>query len=322
MKEIKYKDGYGRKFASLRVSLTQACNFQCSYCVPIHLKLKKLPNELSAPELFELTSALVLSANIKRIRLTGGEPLIYFDLVKFLELLKKLDVEEKSLTTNGLFLSNYIDLLWDSGFRRLNISLDSLDKNGFKQISNRKGLAKVLNSIELGLKKGFSFKINVVPMKSINEEQILPLLDFCLERNIECRYIELMKMGHLWPVFDKYFISMEIILNKIRKKYNFKKVTTPIYATAQKFEIENKGFFGIIPNMSAPFCNNCDRLRLTSDGKVYGCISNTRNHSIRHLLTMNTEQQIKEVEKILLKSMESKQNAFIGATTYMQQLGG
>ena len=322
MDKIKYTDDFGRTFASLRVSLTQACNFQCSYCVPAGLHLKKLPDELNASSLFCLTESLVKVANIQKLRLTGGEPLLYANLESFVELLKKLQLKDKSITTNGILLEKHLDLLWESGFKRLNLSLDSLEEKSFTQMSKRKGLKKVLQAIEKALQKGFSIKINVVPMKLLNDNQILPLLDFCLENKIECRYIELMKMGHLGPVFNKYFISMEQILAEIKTKYKIKKATAPLDSVAQRFEIVNKGFFGIIPNLSAPFCSNCNRLRLTSDGRVYGCISNTKNHSIKHLLDCSAETRQQELMKILPEAMKSKQKVFVGAETYMQQIGG
>ncbi len=320
MDSIKYNDEFSRVFGSLRVSLTQACNFQCTYCVPQGLSLKKLNSELNAKELFFLTKALIKTAAITKLRLTGGEPLLYGDLKCFLDLLQKLPLKDKSLTTNAVLLEKYLPALWDSGFRRINISLDSLDEKIFLKMSHRKGLDRVLRAIDKALEMGFFLKINMVPMKNLNEEQIVTLLDFCLERNIECRYIELMKMGHIKNVFEKFFISMEELLEKISQKYHFQKRDAPIDSVAQRFEIKGKGFFGIIPNYSAPFCQHCNRLRLTSDGKIYGCISNTRNQSITHLLNCRNYEE--ELKKILLSAMESKQKTFVGADTYMQQIGG
>ena len=128
MNSIKYNDEFSRTFGSLRVSLTQACNFQCTYCVPQGLSLKKLNNELSAKDLFFLTQALVKTAGITKLRLTGGEPLLYQDLENFISLIKGLPLEDKSITTNAIFLEKYLPLLWNGGFRRINISLDSLDE--------------------------------------------------------------------------------------------------------------------------------------------------------------------------------------------------
>ncbi len=290
--------------------------------MPQNLALKKLPNELNAADLFFLTQALVKTAGITKLRLTGGEPLLYRDLENFLDFLQKLPLKDKSLTTNAFLLEKYLSPLWDSGFRRINISLDSLDEKIFVKMSHRKGLKRVLSAIDKALEMGFRLKINMVPMKNLNEEHIIPLLDFCLARNIECRYIELMKMGHIKNVFESFFISMDELLEKISQKYHFQKSDAPIDSVAQKFEIAGKGFFGIIPNYSAPFCQNCNRLRLTSDGKIYGCLSNTRNQSITHLLNSEPQEYKVELKKVLLGAMESKQKVFVGADTYMQQIGG
>ena len=127
-------------------------------------------------------------------------------------------------------------------------------------------------------------------------------------------------MGHIKTVFEKLFISMKELLEIISQKYDFQKSDAPVDSVAQRFEIIGKGFFGIIPNYSAPFCQNCNRLRLTSDGRIYGCISNTRNQSITHLL--NCQNYEEELKRILLGAMESKQKVFVGADTYMQQIGG
>ena len=179
-----------------------------------------------------------------------------------------------------------------------------------------------MQAIEKALEMGFRIKINMVPMKNLNEEQIITLLDFCLERNIECRYIELMKMGHIKNVFEKFFISMKELLEIISQKYDFQKSDAPMDSVAQRFEIIGKGFFGIIPNYSAPFCQNCNRLRLTSDGRIYGCISNTSNQSITHLLKLKPPEYEEKLKRILLGAMESKQKVFVGTDTYMQQIGG
>ena len=315
------KDKFSREFRSLRVSLTQACNFQCTYCVPKGLFLKKLAGELSAKQLFFLTSQIVKASKIQKLRLTGGEPLLYSSLAIFLRSTKKLKIE-KSITTNGFFLEKYLDLLWECGYKRINISFDSLAQEGFYKLARRKALTKVLQAIEKACICGFALKLNVVPMNGLNSNQIIPLLDFCLKRKIECRYIELMQMGHISGIFKQYFVSMQEILDIISKKYTFSRVTTSLSSTSQRFQIPNKGFFGIIPNNSAPFCQNCDRLRLTSDGKLYGCISNTKNNTLRYLLALSKEDCQKELKNILPQAMKSKKEFFVGAKTFMQEIGG
>ena len=315
-------DKFSREFQSLRISLTQACNFQCVYCVSKGLVLKKLAKELLAQELFFLAQQIIQCAGIKKIRLTGGEPLLYQGIEEFLRATREINIE-KSITTNGVLLEKNLQLLWQCGYHRINISLDALQQGVFQELTRRKGLAKVLSAVERARQLGFALKINVVLMKSLNEHQILPLLDFCLQRNIECRYIELMQMGHInKTLFDRYFLSMPEILKTIASKYNFNRVLTDPSATAQKFAIPKKGFFGIIPNYSAPFCKNCNRLRITSDGKLYGCISSTKHQSLIYLLELSKEKIQKELEKILPLAMKSKQNFFVGSSTFMQQIGG
>ena len=318
-----YQDSFGRKFRSLRIGLTQACNFQCIYCVPKGFSLKKLPTELGANDLFFLTNQLIKACGIKKIRLTGGEPFLYQDLEKFLLLTSKLPVV-KSITTNGLLLEKNLFLLKKAGYQKINVSLDSLNLQNFQTFTLRKGLKKVLNAIEKACQLNFQLKINVVPMKSLNEDQILPLLDFCLDLGIECRYIELMKMGHVnGNFFEKYFFSMKKILTTIKKKYSFTPAPKNNAAeTAKRFLIANRGYFGIIPNHSEPFCKDCDRLRLISNGNLYGCISNTKHHCLTNLLHLSPKESQEKLTRILPIAMQSKQRIFAGTKIYMQEIGG
>jgi cyclic pyranopterin phosphate synthase len=165
----------------------------------------------------------------------------------------------------------------------------------------------------------------MVPMHHVNDDQILPLLDYALERGIELRFIELMNMGHLQasPAYQREFFSMESILERIASRYSFSRTDAPFDSTAVRYEISQKGTFGIIANESEPFCRNCTRLRLSSNGALYGCLSNARSSDIRSLLALPDEQAQAELHQVLLGALADKQSEnFQGEVTVMKFIGG
>ena len=319
---IDYADPFGRTFRTLRLSLTQACNFSCLYCVPANVKLRAEPDELLPEAFHRLTRWIVKEAGIEKIRLTGGEPLVYRHFDELAPKLRDLPVEETSCTTNGALLERKLPILERAGFKRINLSMDSLRPGVFKKFSRGGNLERVLRGIEATLKAGIKMKINVVPMRRQNLDELVPILEFCLEKGIECRYIELMKMGHVGEFFEAEFVGMEEILELVSRKYRFEEAEVPLDSTAVRFSVAGGGSFGVIPNASAPFCRHCSRLRLSSTGKLYGCLSNIANHSVGHLSEMEEEKARRNLRELLPKTMQSKQIAFQGAETYMQAIGG
>jgi cyclic pyranopterin phosphate synthase len=209
--------------------------------------------------------------------------------------------------------------------KRINVSLDTLDREHFRAIARSGDLNTVLHGIELMQAGGLKVKINMVPMHHVNDDQILPLLDYALERGIELRFIELMNMGHLQasPAYQREFFSMESILERIASRYSFSRTDAPFDSTAVRYEIPQKGTFGIIANESEPFCRNCTRLRLSSNGALYGCLSNARSSDIRSLLALPDEQAQAELHQVLLGALADKQSEnFQGEVTVMKFIGG
>lgn len=270
-------DRLGRKFTNLRVSLTAACNYACTYCVPNGKRLMKAQNELSADELIRSVTLLQQATGLDKVRITGGEPLVTPKFDQFLPAVMDLGLKDVSLTTNGQLLMSKRQLIADSGLRRMNISLDTLNPLKFKHIARGGDLPTVLDGIEAMLDLGLKLKINMVPMRTENLTEVLPMLRYCLDRGIELRFIELMRMGHLLGnnAFQSDFVSMENLLDEIGREYEFSRTEAPYDSTAARFQIPGQGTFGIIANESEPFCRTCTRLRLSSDGYLYGCLSNT-----------------------------------------------
>lgn len=321
-------DAQGRAFRKLRVSLTAACNYACSYCVPDGKQLHRARHELDLAGFLRLIDLLIAEAGVEQIRLTGGEPLIASQFDAILPALAKRPIHDISLTTNGQFLSQKLPLIVDVGIKRINVSLDSLDQTRFRQICKSGDVLTVTRGIEAALAAGIAVKVNMVPLKGINDIDVLPLLNWCVERGIELRFIELMRMGH-WQQngeFQQRFFSEAAILAAISAVFTVEPAATAPDATARRFSVSgagHRGSIGIIANESAPFCGTCTRLRLSSAGFLHGCLSNSRRHGLQHLLAMDDEQAQVALREILWRALGDKQAvAFGGSDTVMKAIGG
>ena len=210
-------DRFGRRFNNLRVSLTAACNYACTYCVPDGKRLQAAAYELTATEMIRAVELLQQTTGIDKVRITGGEPLLSPKFGDILSGVMGLGLSDVSLTTNGQLLPRWSEQIIASGMSRINVSLDTLDAAKFRDIARSGDLATVLNGIDLMLQAGLRVKVNMVPMRKVNESQIVPMLEYCRERDIELRFIELMNMGHLRSSasYQQQFFSMEEILELI-----------------------------------------------------------------------------------------------------------
>lgn len=317
-------DRLGRRFRNLRVSLTAACNYACTYCVPDGKRLMPAKNEMGADEILELVRLLQESTGIDKLRITGGEPLISPKFDEFLLGVSELDLDDFSITTNGQFLKKKRDVLRESGIKRINVSLDTLRPERFRNIARSGDLKTVLEGVDQLLADGIRVKINMVPLRSQNGDEIVSMLDYCLDRDIELRYIELMRMGHLLKgnQFQADYLSMASLLDTIGEKYEFSRTDAPFDSTAARFQIQDRGVFGIIANESEPFCRSCTRLRLSSDGHLYGCLSNARNQYIGDLLDEPRPAALAKLQKVLMSALDDKRLAFEGEVTVMKFIGG
>ncbi len=318
-------DRQGRRFRNLRVSLTAACNYACTYCVPDGRRLVPAERELPADRMAKAVGLLIAAAGIDKLRVTGGEPLVTPKFDQFLQYVTQLGLSDISITTNGQLLLRKLPVLLECGLKRINVSLDTLDPERFRAIARGGDLPAVLAGIEGALQAGLKVKINMVPLRRANHAQILPLLDFCLERGIELRYIELMRMGHLarGNDFARDYIPMQEILDLIATRYAFERTDAPYDSTSIRFEIPGQGVFGIIANESEPFCSSCTRLRLSSEGWLYGCLSNANRHFMGDLLDLPEGLALAQLQQLLTHALADKQSvAFSGEVTVMKLIGG
>lgn len=265
-------DNFRRVHDYLRISVTDRCNFRCSYCIPFDLPKGYFANapRMTAEEIDKIVSVFI-ELGIKKIRFTGGEPLIRRDIDKIIRATSRHPVE-LAITTNGVLINNFVELFKSTGLRSINISLDSLNPEKFRTITKRDDFKKVLSNIHLLLLNNFQVKINVVLIRGVNEDEIPDFVGLTKKYPIHLRFIEFMPFsGNYWEP-DKVFPLKEI-LSIIESKYNFIKLNDDLHDTAKKYKVVgHQGTFAVISTMSDPFCGDCNRLRLTADGKMKNCL--------------------------------------------------
>src|SRR5947209_10109602 len=268
-------DTYGRVVKNLRLSITDRCNFRCVYCMPEEMQFFPREEILSYEELVRI-AALCTQMGVDKIRLTGGEPLVRRDVPVLVRALRALPgLRDLSLTTNGVRLPELAAELYDAGLRRLNVSLDSLDREKFAQITRRDFLHLVLAGLDEAERVGFApIKVNAVAMRDFTEDELLSFARLARERPFEIRFIEFMPLDadNIWER-ERILTGREII-ERISAVYPLERVSRESSsdpATRYRF-VDGAGEIGIIASVTEPFCGACDRIRLTADGKLRTCL--------------------------------------------------
>lgn len=316
------RDESGRTFKTLRVSLLNSCNLACVYCSCGNEESKQnhasgKDKTLSVTGLLTLIKQLHERLNLTTIRFTGGEPLLYKPLPELVEGVRALGIKDLKLTTNGLLLERLTPALKSAGISSINISLDAIDPLIFFKMSRRHDLERTLKGIAAAKAQGMEVKINSVIMKGINQTQIMPLFNFAMERNIPIRFLEIMSMGHLYGNADGYFFSRQDMLQIISQHYDFEPLPRKRSSTANYWQTKDGYQFGIVANESQPFCSDCDRLRLDSQGNIYGCLSSN------HPINMKESATIQQMEGKLQEALAQKQSfKFTGSNLSMLHIGG
>ena len=296
-------DNFGRRHTYLRISLTERCNLRCLYCMPkegVELTPKK--KLMQSNEIIYLAK-LFVKYGVNKIRLTGGEPFIRKDFPQIARKLSKLPVD-LSITTNAVIVNKHLELLKECNIKRLNVSLDTLQEKRFKTITLRNNFKNVIQNIQELLKQGFKIKINAVLMKGVNDDEIVDFINFTKNRNIAFRFIEFMPfVGNKWKR-DK-IVSYESILNVVKNHFGEDKLiflSNKKHDTARYFKIiDFKGSFGIISTVTNPFCDQCNRIRLTANGKIKNCLFSSKEKNLLKAL-----REGNPVEPIISESILSK----------------
>lgn len=298
------EDSYERKIDYLRVSVTDRCNLRCFYCMPEEGVEWKESSEILRYEEMELIIQAAVNAGIRKVRITGGEPLVRKNVVSFIEYISKMpEIEDISMTTNGFYLADKLPALKAAGLKRVNISLDTLNSTNFEKITGRSGLDKVLAAIELALELGlYPVKVNMVLLKGINEDDALRLASWTKEKDIDVRYIELMPLG---GAGKEYFLPVQVIeerLNSLGKLIDCQeKGNGP--ALYKKFS-GAAGKIGFISPLSNHFCHRCNRMRLTADGKLKPCLISPVEIDIKSALRQGAS--VEELTEIFKQAVRLK----------------
>ena len=321
----------GRTIVNLRISVTDRCNFRCTYCMPAdNVEFMDREKLLTFEEITRIVQ-VVSKMGIYRLRLTGGEPLLRKSLPVLVAMLAGVEgIEDVAMTTNAFFLKQQAQSLKDAGLKRLNISLDALDQDKFTEVNRRDCLTQVLEGIAEARAVGFkSIKINAVAVKSFSESEIIKLVEMGREQDLEVRFIEFMPLDadKIWER-DKVLFGHEIV-DIISKKYALEPIKDSLEigpASEYKFS-DGKGKIGIITAVSNPFCDYCNRIRMTADGKLRTCLFSTNEHNLKELIRGGANDE--EIEKkiraaLVIKEPGHKINLddFERPTRAMHAIGG
>ena len=300
-------DGHGRKVDYLRVSVTERCNFRCQYCMP-EKPFSWVPKEnlLSYEELFEFIK-VGIDEGIKKVRITGGEPLLRTGLDTFLKMIYDYDPSiDLALTTNGFLLPRAAQALKDAGLKRINISLDSLKPDVAAKIAQKDVLKTVLAGIQKAKDLGFKIKINCVPMRGYNETELIDILDFCKENGFEVRFIEFMENKHAHT--GAKGLNSQAIQDIIAKKYSFTLVPRTGPSPSQGYALDDGYVFGIIEPHKSDFCDSCNRIRLTASGVLIPCLFFEQSQSIKEAIQNKDIKKAAAILKDVLANKPEKNN--------------
>lgn len=298
-------DGHGRKVDYLRISITERCNFRCQYCMP-EKPFSWVPKEnlLSFEDMFKFVK-VAIDEGITKVRITGGEPLLREDLDSFISMIHnyKNDVD-LALTTNGYFLKQVAKKLKDAGLKRINISLDTLKSDVAQKIAQKNVLKEVLDGISEAQSVGLKIKLNCVPLKHINDSEIIDLLEFAHDRGFVIRFIEFMENN--FAKSSTIGLKSDDILEIISTKYTFEKLERNSSSPAQYYKLEDGYEFGIIEPHKDDFCSSCNRIRLTSEGFLIPCLYFEDAMSIRQCVRDGKMDDAVDILKKVLANKPEK----------------
>jgi cyclic pyranopterin phosphate synthase len=282
-------DGFGRVHTNLRISVTDRCNIRCFYCMPAdNVQFMKRDLLLSFEEIVRFVK-IAVPLGLNQIRLTGGEPLVRKDLHRLVAMLAEIpEIVDIGLTTNGILLGEQALDLWNAGLRRINVSLDALDPAKFEEITRRPGYEKVIEGIRRAQEVGFQpVKVNAVAIRGITESEVVPFGHFARDAGVEIRFIEFMPLDadNQWERGKVLFADeiVEMLSRGIMPLRPVAGANRNAPATELEFD-DGVGRIGFISSVSRPFCGNCDRFRITADGKLRNCLFSLEETDVRSLL--------------------------------------
>jgi len=302
-----YVDPFGRNIDYIRLSVTDRCDLRCFYCMPKGYKEFEEPEDWLTFDEIERVIGVFTQLGINKVRLTGGEPLVRKNLTQLTNRLSKVSgVEDMSLSTNAVKLAKYAQPLFDSGVQRLNVSLDCVDPEQYKQITGGGKLNKVINGLMAAKKAGFSpIKINMVVMRGINDAHIFEMIDFCAEHDFILRLIETMPMGTTGKEASLRYIPLNEMQKIIEQRYELVPAVFPGAGPARYLSIPELDLkIGLITPISQHFCETCNRVRMGVNGTLYLCLGQEHQYPLRDLLRQGITDE--ELKQHLIKALELK----------------
>lgn len=326
-------DGYGRVHTELRISVTDRCNLRCFYCMPTEGVQFRSHAEILSYEEIERFVRVAAGLGIRKIRLTGGEPLVRKDVPRLVEKLAAVPgIEELAMTSNGVLLGQFADRLKAAGLDRLNISLDTLRRDKFQQITRRDELPNVLDGIVAAqLAAGFrQIRLNAVAIRGLSEEEIVPLVRFARDHDLELRFIEFMPLDGDGQWNSERVLPPEEILRILSEALGLLDPISPDGSCAPASEYrfrEGGGCIGLIRSVTRPFCSQCNRLRLTADGRLRNCLFSTQPRDVRTVLRSGESQR--QLAQLIRIAVGTKKRArgtddgeLVRGDRPMHQIGG
>jgi GTP 3',8-cyclase len=282
------RDSFGRPIRDLRISVTDRCNFRCTYCMPFDEYVWIDRSEILTFEEITRLVRLFVNLGVDKVRLTGGEPLVRRDLERLIAGLSSISsLEDICLTTNGALLAEQAQTLAAAGLNRINISIDTLDPEKFRRITKRGDLSQVLEGLRTAQRCGLKpIKINAVVERGVNDDDIIPLVEFSRENGLAIRFIEYMDVGNSNNWITEKMVPKREILEVINARYPLREVgRDDDSAPSVDYQfVDGQGDVGVIASVTEPFCASCTRARLTADGKLVTCLFSNRGYDLKRLL--------------------------------------
>ncbi|WP_042011030.1 GTP 3',8-cyclase MoaA [Aeromonas fluvialis] len=322
------EDGFSRRFYYLRLSITDVCNFRCTYCLPDGYRPQGRKSFLSVDEIRRVVGGFA-AMGTRKVRLTGGEPSLRRDFTSIIDAVAGTPgIEKVAMTTNGYRLKERAREWFDAGLTALNVSVDSLDPRQFHQITGENKLAEVMEGIEAALAAGFtSVKINAVLLKGLNDYQLDAFLGWIRHKPIELRFIELMQTGEMDTLFQNHHVSGEQIKQRLMESGWVQQLRGKDDGPAQVFmHPESQGGVGLIMPYSKDFCAGCNRLRVSSVGKLHLCLFGDNGVELRDLLGADSQQEA--LQQRIRSALSGKaathrlHEGNAGATPHLASIGG
>lgn len=317
-------DSFGRKINYVRVSVTDRCDLRCSYCMPKKHKNFIEKKEILSIDKLKFLSKALINVGIKKFRITGGEPLIRTGITEYIKFLgnekKKKKIEEILLTTNGTQLERFVDLLIQNEVKRLNVSLDSLDYYKYNLITNGGNLNKVLEGVKAASQSGLKIKINTVLLKRVNEDEILSLAEWCGENKFNLSFIEVMPIGELSISRHEQYLSVDFAKHLIDKNFGLINSSYETSGPSKYFKCEKlDSTIGFISPISNHFCSSCNRLRITSDGRIFPCLGDNGSKNLNKYLEEGMESDLESILSKIIFNKPEKHYFDISQKSYIEK---